>query len=97
MAKAQHEVKLVGRLADGSIAKTHQANEVVGFSDEANNIKLWPVPDDMLLSGDFFLQTSKGRYILKKHDSLNLFQGKVNGCKIHFTKKKVIAKLIYWA
>lgn len=96
MAKEQIIIKLVGKLTDGSAAKTHQAGVVTGFSDVDGQFRLWPVPDDMLLSGDYFLQTAKGRYTLKKHATLDMYQGEVNGCKIHFTHKKIVGKLIYW-
>lgn len=97
VARTEHKVKLTGRVRNGTIAKTHQANDVVGFSDADGKVKVWPIPEDMLTSGDFFLRTKKGKYILKKHDSLNIFQGVANGYKIRFTCKKVVATLSYWA
>ena len=45
---------------------------------------------------DLVLVTKKGRYTLKKHASLNLYQGQCDGIKVHVSLKKIIGKLVAW-
>lgn len=85
------QVKLVGRLKDGSIAKTHQAKDVVGFSDKANNIKCWPGEP-----GQYNIATAKGRYVLEA-DAKSVYRGTLNGVKVQLNVKKVVGLLTYWA
>ena len=91
--KEIHQVKLVGRLKDGSAAKTHQAKDVVGFSDEGNDFKCWPKE-----SGQYNLATAKGRYVLKADASTpNVYRGTLKGIKVQLNVKKVVGLLTYWA
>lgn len=94
MAKKQHIVKLNGVMANGEIAKTHQADEVVAFTDE-NSIFRIPVS----VGTHRYVTTVKGSTLLEKvATSHNMFVGvAANGIKIHFTHKKIVGKLIYWS
>lgn len=42
------------------------------------------------------LTTPKSSYQLKKHTSLNIYQGKCNGRKVHVCLQKIVGKLIHW-
>ena len=91
--KEIHQVKLVGRLKDGSAAKTHQAKDVVGFSDKANDFKCWPGK-----SGQYNLATALGRYVLEADANANsVYRGILNGVKVQLNVKKVVGLLTYWA
>lgn len=92
--KKEYKVKLFGVLADGTKAKTHQAAEVVMFTNEKRSIQ---VP--LNHSRQQKVITAKGEYILDAHESIkNLYTGITwQGIKMHFTKKKLVAALIYWA
>lgn len=85
------QVKLVGRLKDGSAAKTHQADQVVGFSDKANDFKCWPGKP-----GQYNLATALGRYVLEA-DANSVYRGTLNGVKVQLNVKKVVGLLTYWA
>lgn len=41
--------------------------------------------------------TKKGEYVLKKHPSLGIYQGELNGFKVHLTHKAWVGQIIYWA
>lgn len=41
--------------------------------------------------------TTKGNYQLIKHPTLGIYQGVINGIKVHFTHKAWKAQLIYWS
>ena len=88
--KKQTIIKLVGVLENGSTAKTHQAADVVAFQGDKVSV---------IIHKDFVrLSTKKGVYDLPKSKSvINLYQGAARGIKVHFTAKKIVAKLIYWA
>lgn len=96
MTKKQHNIKLYGCKSNGIVAKTHEADKVVYFTDIN---RVWRVitvegSDTAWVKTDNFNMT----YKLKKHGSItNLWTGKMGQTKTHFTKKKVVAKLIYWS
>ena len=50
-------------------------------------------------TGDVLVSTHKGKYVLKAHPSIeNVFTGVLaNDIKCRFSKKKITAKLVYWA
>jgi len=92
MPKLQHTVKLVGYTNDGLVAKTHQADSVKMFQDQDLNFSVSNTEMGVKVS------TNKGIYILSPHGSIeNLWTGVCGSIKVHFTKKKVVAQLIYWA
>jgi hypothetical protein len=92
MAKQQHFVKLAGYIEDHQLAKTHNADQVSYFCDEDGQ---FIVKGD---GEDVYLQTHKNGYSLKKHPSIqNLYTGICAGTKVHFTKKRIVGKLIYWS
>ena len=100
MSKKQYIVRLSGYTADGVKASTQQGGQVTSFRNERNSVKV--TNHSVLESTDqrtVTLETRHGRYILLAHNSIdNLFIGRTNtGIKLHFTKKKIVAKLIYWA
>lgn len=93
MAKQQHTIKMYGIMQDCSKAKTHQSKDVASFTNEKGSIFV-----DLIDDNTVEVRTAKGTYALHKHEVNNLFRGVVgDGIKMHFTKKAVVAKLIYWA
>lgn len=46
---------------------------------------------------DAIVTTTKGCYTLKKHPILNIYQGTMNGVKVHITHKAWVGQLIYWS
>jgi len=94
MAKVQSIVPLAGYMANGIKAKTHQANNVVAFWSKGYTFKV-----HRSASNGFILTTAKGSYKLTPHMSIvNLWTCRTNTDVIcHFSKKKIVAKLIYWA
>ena len=96
MAKQQHTIKLAGYKSDGTLANTHEGDQVVVFKNTTNSIH---VRQTCINSNQVRVLTHDGRYILRSHGSIaNLYTVKLaNGLKMHFTKKKLVAKLIYWA
>jgi hypothetical protein len=92
MAKKQHFVKLAGYVSHDQLAQTHNASEVCFFSDEGGQFIVKSDGDNI------YLQTHKDGYRLKKHPSIkNLYTGICAGTKVHFTKKRIVGKLIYWS
>lgn len=43
------------------------------------------------------MSTKKGSYELSKHPTLNIYQLKIGGVKVHITHKAWVAQVIYWA
>lgn len=92
MAKEQTIVKLAGYTREGK-ANTSDADRVTDFKDINNNFEIMNSEGSSLL-----LTTSKGQYTLTAHPSIeNLFTGICAGTKVHFTKKRIVGKLIYWS
>lgn len=82
---------LTGKTSNNTVAKTHQATEVVAFSN--NNVRV-----NLNLNGSITVKTKNGTYVLTAHPTIvNLWTGIAQGIKVHFTKKKIVGKLIYWA
>ena len=94
MSKEQKIIKLTGKHSDGGKAK--YANKVSYFHGQFNKsehqVTVFNITDKYAT-----VATVKGQYTLTKHDTLNIYQGECNGIKVHFTKKKIVAQLIYWA
>ena len=89
--KIQRIVQLTGLTVEGEPAKTHQADQVVGFGNKNFQV----CPDS---NGDYRLRTAARLYVLSPHATIkNLYTGTCNGIKVHFCPKKIVAKLIYWA
>jgi hypothetical protein len=92
MSKEQTIVKLAGYISHDQLAQTHNADQVSYFCDEGGQFIVKGDGDDV------YLQTHKDGYNLKKHPSIqNLYTGICAGTKVHFTKKKLVGKLIYWS
>ena len=88
--KEQKIIKLKGMLKNGKAATTQQAEKVWTF--ESSGIIVKKYEDYVLVS------TKRGDYKLPKSKSvINLYCGTARGTKVHFTAKKIVAKLIYWA
>ena len=94
--KKQINVKLVGVLSNGDVAKTHQADRVIAFVNDKRSIRI-PVPADSCYLVNMI--TADGSYKLYAHKTIeNVWMGFVkNKIKVHFKKKKVVGKIIYWA
>ncbi len=94
MAKTEHQLCLFGFTADNEVAKPHQANQVIKFEDPEGKVMIYENP-----VGTFKMVTRKGTYAFTPHGSIqNLFTAVTHdGVKIHFTKKKLVGKLIYWS
>ena len=94
MPKSQHNVPLAGYTADGKKANTQQADKVVVFWSADFTFKVRNSASKGLV-----LTTAKGSYKLTPHMSIaNKWTCRTNTNIIcHFSKKKLVAKLIYWA
>lgn len=91
MAKVQHTIKLAGCKSDNTVAKTHEAFQVVSFMHPNFKVNTYEM-------GYAMVETAKGSYKLDLHNSIeNLYTGFCNGVKCHFSKKKIVGKLIYWS
>lgn len=91
--KTQTIVTLKGMTKTGH-ATTQDGNKVVTFVDDKHLFKVV----NSETQGIVILCTAKGNYSLEVHVSIaNLYTGVANGVKVHFTKKKIVGKLIYWA
>ena len=75
-----------GILADGSVAKTRQANQVVGFRGDGFMVD----PTSMTLT------TAKGIYTLVKHPTRNILTAVCKGTKVRITLKKTVGRLQAW-
>lgn len=90
MAKTQHGVVLTGFTMNNAVAKL--GKDVVKFCNDTKTITVMNITDNVAV-----LCTKKGTYNLEKHPMANRYQGTANGSKVHFTRKKITGKLIYWA
>lgn len=92
MAKENHVIKMIGVLADGTPAKTHQADDVALFTNEKRTVKV------CIVSGRAHIKTAKGQYTLNRSitGDTNKYVGKCGDIITHFTHKKIVGKLIYW-
>jgi hypothetical protein len=100
--KKEHQVTLVGILDDQSVAKTHQASEVIEFwgstPKQPNYFKVSGHKDEDGEYACLFLQTKQGRYEMVLNRTTNVWQCTTPaGVKVHVTLKKIVGKLIYWA
>jgi hypothetical protein len=90
------KMKLVGVNALNEIVKL--SKEVYLFSDMDGKVSV-TIEDSSTVK----LVTSKGVFFLKKHPTLNIYQGvmkssvpKARDYKCHIILKKVVGELIYW-
>ncbi|MCP4718194.1 MAG: hypothetical protein GY860_01950 [Desulfobacteraceae bacterium] len=91
--KTQHTIPVTGRILDGDTAKTQQASEVSYFMDTKKQFRIHGITNESVI-----VNTNKGSYTLDAHATIaNLFTGIASGIKVHFTKKKIVGKLIYWS
>jgi len=92
--KTQTTLAVNGYLKDGSRAQTHNADQVKSFRNPKGSIII-----RAMLGSSVTVTTTEGIYELSKHPTIkNLFTGITdNGIKMHFTKKKIVGKLIYWS
>ena len=98
--KTQYEVKLTGLIQDNSIAKAHQAKEVVSFKGNfpevhgSGEIRIENNPE-----GKPIMITAKGSYPLVKSPVQNFYHPfhEIPGIKVHVILKKITGKVIYWA
>ena len=97
MAKKQTTVQLRGVIpVDGKavLAKTHQADDVVWFTDDKQYFKV-----DQRIEGQPVLITPKGKYELT-YNKAGFFEpstGRINGVAVHVVLKKIVGSVIYWA
>lgn len=95
--KKQHIIKLIGFKADGTKANIREAGQVTSFQNSKKSIRVTHEQPD--IDTDLVIvTTADGCYVLQQHDTIiNMYMGVLaNGIKAHFTKKKLVAKLIYW-
>ena len=101
--KTQKDIELTGRFYNSDrelvVAKTQDADEVVcfiGASPDGTVPEYFHVQESSL-GGIYVLTTRKGEYILGKHAVHNYWHTIVNGIKVHFKPKKIVATLTFWA
>lgn len=91
--KTTRYLKLKGFKANGHLAKRYQGAEVTRFTSDTGCTYVSKLAD-----GTVQLTTTKGEYALTHHKTLkDLWVGECNGVEVHFSRKKVVAKLTYWA
>jgi len=90
MAKKPYTIELVGLTLDNEQAKF--GKDVVRFCNATRTITVRNITD--LIAE---LCTKKDNYILSKEASNNRYVGTCGTTRVHFTKGKIVAKLIYWA
>ncbi len=91
--KTQKIISLTGYTAENIPATPQNADQVTYFRNAKNTLHAI-----VMDTGLICIQTQKDHYILNPHDSIeNLFTGVLNGIKVHFTKKKLVGKLMYWS
>ncbi len=93
MAKTQKQVKLHGILEDGTLAKTHQAKDVVAFESMDRYFRVRLIMNERRV----VLATPKDEYHLGRSLTGNLYCGQANGYKVHVTLKKIVGKVTYWS
>ena len=97
MAKQQTIIQLYGVLADGTRAKTSDADDVVTFIGDSNIMPgYFKVSHPEL--GLVTITTPLGQYEennCAKLGSVHRFN--IHGIKAHVTFKKIVGKLIFWA
>ena len=81
------QIKMIGKLGAGINARL--GKEVTYF--HAKGVSVIDITPESVT-----LMRPHKSYTLKKHKSLNIYCGECNGIKVHFTKKKLVATLIYW-
>lgn len=92
MAKKQHIVEMTGYVAVDTPATVQQGKDVKRFMDNGNHFCIKNINDKSVE-----LVTAKGSYFLWKSKRSNIYMGTAAGVKVHFTKKVIVGKLIYWA
>ncbi len=93
MTKKQHIIPVAGHILGGDKATPQQTREIAYFMDTNKLFHIHGITEESIL-----VDTFKGSYTLKAHATIkDLFTGIANGIKIHFTKKKIVGKLIDWS
>ena len=82
--------------------KTQHVVELIGNKDQTHNDeKLIFIHKNVSVAitrgVDALVTTTKGSYTLIKHPTLNIYQGVMNGIKVHVTHKAWVGQLIYWS
>ena len=96
--KKQVKIPLYGILDDLSVAKTHQAADVVEFHGDnpikgtKGYFKVTKPFDDVVT-----VETPRGTYHLKFNKGAGIYTGEAKGLKVHVSLKKIVGELIYWA
>lgn len=92
-------VALVGRLADGTVAQTHNFSEVTHFTGNAldgtvkNYFHLEKIHDGLSLK----VNTPKSMYVVPFVGARGVYASRVNGVALQISLKKLVGTLIYWA
>ena len=81
---------LIGVDVTGQPVKLNK--DVSEFIGHNNYFHIQPSYDNSFVT----LITPKGSYTLKKHQSLNLFQGNCEGHKVHVSLKKIVGEIRFW-
>jgi len=91
----KYDVKLTGVIGKDSTipAKTHQAKEVTHFKGVFSDGTKVTITKQ---GNDAIVETTKGRYILTHHPSLNIFKGNCQQVRVEVTLKQVAGTLRYW-
>ncbi len=90
--KTQKIIELMGYTAERIPANTHQTKLITYFRNVKDTIHVEYITDDAVK-----ITTAKDSYVLRKHPQrTNLFLGVLNSIKVHFVRKKIVGKLMYW-
>ena len=91
--KTTRYLKMYGVKANGHWANRNQGSDVVRFVSAAGSTGVRKLAD-----GTVKLTTAKDVYILIPHKTLkDLWVAQCDNVEVHFSKKKIVAKLTYWA
>jgi len=91
--KKNHVVKMKGIKANGLVARTQQVDQIVKFENDTGSIAVSHTGDRNVT-----IKTNSGEYELTPHATMaNLWIGVCNNVKVHYTQKKIVGKVVYWA
>ena len=89
----KHTIRLRGVLADGSFAKTQQADQVVAFVNDKRSISIKRLATNKRLE----VRTFRGSYLLYDYLGNSHYRGYLGMFETEVRVKKVVAHLVYKA
>lgn len=97
--KKPFTVKLVGRLEDGTEARTHNSDEVAYFTGDTpdGTIKKYFRVEKIHDGQSLKVITPKSLYVIPFVGARGVYATRVKETALQISLKKLVGKLIYWA